>query len=176
MRKVVVIAKPESVALGLEAFMEDELEELGLKIVDCRSSGQLTEDEARQLYDELRQDGRSWYEDAVRAILRGPVVVFLVEGGDDAVTVIKEWRGPTFDADQTDSFRGRMIREYGTGEDESLRAATNYVHSSGGDKEARHEAEHPLPRLSVRRLRSPHRNHKPDAVGVPIRFLGPPIF
>jgi nucleoside diphosphate kinase len=119
--------------------MEHELEELGLKVVDRRLS-RLTEDEARQLYDELRQDGRPWYEDAVRAILRGPVVAFLVEGGDDAVAVIKEWRGPTFEADQTDSFRGRMIRAHGTGEDESLRAATNYVHSSGGDKEARHEA------------------------------------
>lgn len=139
MSKVVVIAKPETVAFGLVGLLKQELMGLGLKIV-ARRQASLTDEEAHQLYDELRQDGRPWYEDAVRAIQRGPIVAFLVEGGDNVVEVVKEWRGPTFDADQTDSFRGRMIQVHGTGEDESLRTATNYVHSSGGGKEARYEA------------------------------------
>lgn len=136
MGKVVVIAKPESVALGLENLMEHELEELGLKIIDRRLS-RLTQDEAERLYDEIRE--KPWFNDAVRAIQRGPVMAFLVEGEDDVAAVVKNWRGPTFDADKTDSIRGRLIRAHGKGIDKSLEAATNYVHSSGGPEEAEHE-------------------------------------
>ena len=137
MGKVAVIAKPESVALGLENLMEHELEELGLKIIDRRPS-RLTQEDAEQLYDEIRE--KPWFNDAVRAIQRGPIMAFLVEGGDDVAQVVKDWRGPTFDVEETDSIRGRLIRAHGKGTDKSLEAATNYVHSSGGEKEARHEA------------------------------------
>lgn len=133
-----VIAKPEVVEVGEVEAMIAELKSLGMAIVASRKV-QLTLDEGKRLYHELLERGKPWYSAAVRSIIRGPVVCLHVRG-ENAIEVVRRWRGPTDvgEAAEADCFRGRMLRKHGFGK-RTARKTWNYAHASGNEREAAEE-------------------------------------
>lgn len=141
--RLVVIAKPEACNWGLGPQIIREIEGLGLTVLDHQPYDFFGKPgQAELLYVELAE--KPYFRKPVLAIQRGPVHIFLVEG-PDAVRVVREWLGPTSipEALETNTFRGRMLREHGVteAEDGFLGRAVNYAHASSDPEAGMREAE-----------------------------------
>ncbi|MGQ9759116.1 MAG: nucleoside-diphosphate kinase [Candidatus Methanomethylicaceae archaeon] len=86
-----VLIKPDAVLRGLVGEVISRLERKGLKIVGMRMI-RISEEEASSLYSVHR--GKPFYDDLIRFIRSGPVVVMAVEG-ESAVSIVRRIIGPT---------------------------------------------------------------------------------
>lgn len=139
--QTLVIAKPEAVRANLIFQIAGELVELGLNIrLQMHYDFFDHPGKAKSFYAELAD--KPYFREPVLAIQRGPVHIFLVEGLN-AIQIVRSWLGPTKikEALETDTFRGRALREHGTPEPEEsyLGRAGNYAHASSSVEGARYE-------------------------------------
>lgn len=96
MSRTLVICKPDAVARGLVGEIVGRLERKGLRLV----AGELrtiSESVASRHYHEHRS--KPFYEELVSFITRGPSLVVVVEGPDDAWRTVRSLMGATNPAD-----------------------------------------------------------------------------
>jgi nucleoside-diphosphate kinase len=92
MNRTLVICKPDAVERGLVGEIVGRLERKGLRLV--AASLRLIEPEtASQHYEE--HHGKPFYRDLVEFITRSPAMVLVVEGPDDAWSIVRTMMGPT---------------------------------------------------------------------------------
>ena len=111
------IIKPDATKRNIVGKILSKLESSGLKII-AQKKIQLTENQAQEFYKVHEE--RPFYNDLVRFMISGPVVVQVLEG-DDAVAKNRDVMGATNPEDAKD---GTIRREFA----ESLEA--NSVHGS----------------------------------------------
>jgi nucleoside-diphosphate kinase len=112
-----VILKPSAVSRGLVGEIISRFERKGLKPLAMQLK-QLTRDEAARLYEVHR--GKPFYEDLLKAITKGPVVLMVLEGRQ-AVEVVRKLIGAT---DPVKAEPGTIRGDYG------LDITDNLVHAS----------------------------------------------
>ena len=111
------IIKPDATKRNIIGKILSKLESSGLKII-AQKKIQLTEQQAKEFYKVHEE--RPFYNDLVRFMISGPVVVQVLEG-DDAVAKNRDVMGATNPEDAKD---GTIRKEFA----ESLEA--NSVHGS----------------------------------------------
>ena len=111
------IIKPDATKRNIIGKILSKLESSGLKII-AQKKIQLTENQAQEFYKVHRE--RPFYDDLVKFMISGPVVVQVLEG-DDAVAKNRDIMGATNPANAKD---GTIRKEFA----ESLEA--NSVHGS----------------------------------------------
>ena len=111
------IIKPDATKRNIVGKILSKLESSGLKII-AQKKIQLTENQAQEFYKVHKE--RPFYNDLVRFMISGPVVVQVLEG-DDAVAKNRDVMGATNPEDAKD---GTIRKEFA----ESLEA--NSVHGS----------------------------------------------
>ena len=111
------IIKPDATKRNIIGKILSKLESSGLKII-AQKKIQLTEQQAKEFYKVHEE--RPFYDDLVKFMISGPVVVQVLEG-DDAVAKNRNVMGATNPADAKD---GTIRKEFA----ESLEA--NSVHGS----------------------------------------------
>ena len=111
------IIKPDATKRNIIGKILSKLESSGLKII-AQKKIQLTEYQAKEFYKVHKE--RPFYDDLVKFMISGPVVVQVLEG-DDAVAKNRNVMGATNPADAKD---GTIRKEFA----ESLEA--NSVHGS----------------------------------------------
>lgn len=126
--ETLVIAKPDAVRRRLVGEILRRIEEKELRITDLRML-RIDTDLAGRHYEEHRE--KPFFEELVRFITSGPVVVAKVEG-EDAVTVVRELMGPT---DPKDAPPGTIRGDYGEVITENL------VHGSDSLESAKRELD-----------------------------------
>ncbi len=120
------IIKPDAVAKGSTGEILKRIETAGLRIIALKRL-QLSEQQARGFYAVHRE--RPFYNDLVKFMISGPVVVGVLEGGQ----AIQRWRdlmGPT---DSTKAPAGSIRGDRGSD------VERNAVHGSDAPKTARIE-------------------------------------
>lgn len=117
MDRTFVILKPSAVSRGLVGEIISRFERKGLKPLALQLK-QLTRDEAARLYEVHR--GKPFYEDLLKAITKGPVVLMVLEGRQ-AVEVVRKLIGAT---DPVKAEPGTIRGDYG------LDITDNLVHAS----------------------------------------------
>ena len=117
------IIKPDATKRNLIGKILSKLESSGLKII-AQKKIQLTEYQAKEFYKV--HEKRPFYNDLVKFMISGPVVVQVLEG-DDAVAKNREVMGATNPEDAKD---GTIRKEFA----ESLEA--NSVHGSDSTENA----------------------------------------
>lgn len=128
------IIKPDGVQKNLVGEVLGRFEKAGLKILDLKKL-HLTKNQAEEFYAIHR--GRPFYEDLVRYMTSGPVVVSVLEG-ENAVVKNREIMGAT---DPKKAAPGTIRRDFA----ESIEA--NIVHGSDGPETARTEIRFFFPTL-----------------------------
>ena len=116
-QRTLSIIKPDATKRNLIGKILSKLESSGLKII-AQKKIQLTEYQAKEFYKVHEE--RPFYNDLVKFMISGPVVVQVLEG-DDAVAKNREVMGATNPEDAKD---GTIRKEFA----ESLEA--NSVHGS----------------------------------------------
>ena len=111
------IIKPDATKRNIIGKILSKLESSGLKII-AQKKIQLTENQAKEFYKVHEE--RPFYDDLVKFMISGPVVVQVLEG-DDAVAKNRDVMGATNPEDAKD---GTIRKEFA----ESLEA--NSVHGS----------------------------------------------
>ena len=111
------IIKPDATKRNIVGKILSKLESSGLKII-AQKKIQLTEQQAKEFYKVHEE--RPFYDDLVKFMISGPVVVQILEG-DDAVAKNRDVMGATNPEDAKD---GTIRKEFA----ESLEA--NSVHGS----------------------------------------------
>ena len=117
------IIKPDATKKNIIGKILSKLESSGLKII-AQKKIQLTEYQAKEFYKVHKE--KPFYDDLVKFMISGPVVVQVLEG-DDAVAKNRNVMGATNPADAKD---GTIRKEFA----ESLEA--NSVHGSDSIKNA----------------------------------------
>jgi len=117
------IIKPDATKRDIIGKILSKLESSGLKII-AQKKIQLTEQQAKEFYKVHEE--RPFYDDLVKFMISGPVVVQVLEG-DDAVAKNRDVMGATNPEDAKD---GTIRKEFA----ESLEA--NSVHGSDSIKNA----------------------------------------
>ena len=120
------IIKPDATKRNLIGSIVSKLEKSGLKII-AQKKIQLTELQAKQFYKVHEE--RPFYNDLVKFMISGPVVVQVLEG-ENAVAKNREVMGAT---NPDDAEEGTIRKEFA----ESLEA--NSVHGSDSIESASHE-------------------------------------
>ena len=120
------IIKPDATKKNLIGSIVSKLEKSGLKII-AQKKIQLTELQAKQFYKVHEE--RPFYNDLVKFMISGPVVVQVLEG-ENAVAKNREVMGAT---NPDDAEEGTIRKEFA----ESLEA--NSVHGSDSIESASHE-------------------------------------
>jgi len=120
------IIKPDATKRNLIGSIVSKLEISGLKII-AQKKIQLTELQAKQFYKVHEE--RPFYNDLVKFMISGPVVVQVLEG-ENAVAKNREVMGAT---NPDDAEEGTIRKEFA----ESLEA--NSVHGSDSIENASHE-------------------------------------
>lgn len=122
-----MICKPDAVERGLVGTIVDRIERRGLHLVaaDLRT---MTAEVAAVHYAEHR--GKPFFDDLVAFVTRSPVVVMVVEGPADTVTIVRSLMGATNPVEAAPgTIRGDFATE--TGE--------NLVHGSDSPESAARE-------------------------------------
>ena len=120
------IVKPDAVAKNAIGGVIEMIEKAGLKIVGLRLV-RLAEPQARAFYAVHKE--RPFYNDLVRFMTSGPVVVMAIEG-ENAIARYREVMGPT---DSQKAPAGTIRQKYGTN------IERNAVHGSDSPDTARGE-------------------------------------
>ncbi len=120
------IIKPDATKRNLIGSIVSKLEKSGLKII-AQKKIQLTELQAKQFYKVHEE--RPFYNDLVKFMISGPVVIQVLEG-ENAVAKNREVMGAT---NPDDAEEGTIRKEFA----ESLEA--NSVHGSDSIESASHE-------------------------------------
>ncbi len=120
------IIKPDAVAKGASGEILKRIEAEGLRIIAMKRL-QLSEQEARGFYAVHRE--RPFYEDLVKFMISGPVVVSLLEGE----RAIERWRALMGPTDSTVAPRGTIRGDLGSD------LERNAVHGSDAPETARVE-------------------------------------
>ena len=120
------IIKPDATQRNLIGSIVSKLESSGLKII-AQKKMQLTELQAKQFYKVHEE--RPFYNDLVKFMISGPVVVQVLEG-ENAVAKNREVMGAT---NPDEAEEGTIRKEFA----ESLEA--NSVHGSDSIENASHE-------------------------------------
>ena len=122
-----MICKPDAVERGLVGTIVDRIERRGLHLVaaDLRT---MTAEVAAVHYAEHR--GKPFFDDLVAFVTRSPLVVMVVEGPADTVTIVRSLMGATNPVEAAPgTIRGDFATE--TGE--------NLVHGSDSPESAARE-------------------------------------
>ncbi len=120
------IVKPDAVAKGVIGGCLTKLEEAGLRIIATKMI-RLNEAQAREFYAVHKE--RPFYDDLVRFMTSGPVVVSVLEG-DNAIAKNREVMGAT---DPAKAGEGTIRKLYGSN------IENNAVHGSDAPETARQE-------------------------------------
>lgn len=126
MERTLAILKPDAVARNLIGEINRRIEEAGFKVVAMRMM-HLSERQAREFYAVHRD--KPFYEDLVRYMTSGPVVVEVLER-EDAVSKWRELMGAT---DPKKAAPGTIRADFGTSIEE------NVVHGSDSLENAQKE-------------------------------------
>jgi nucleoside-diphosphate kinase len=127
MSRTLVLCKPDAVERGLVGEIVGRLEGRGLRIVamDLR---RIDADFAGRHYEE--HQGKPFFGELVAFITRSPLVVMVVEGGDDTWQVVRKTMGATNPRDaEPGTIRGDL----------ALETTENLVHGSDGPESAARE-------------------------------------
>jgi nucleoside-diphosphate kinase len=125
--RTLVLCKPDAVERGLVGEIVARLERRGLRIVamDLRT---LDAEFAGEHYAEHR--GKSFFDDLVAFITRGPLVAMVVEGPDDTWQIVRTTMGATRPAEAAPgTIRGDL----------AIETTENLVHGSDGPESAARE-------------------------------------
>ena len=120
------IVKPDAVAKGATGEILNRMEAAGLQIVALKKL-RLSEEQARGFYAVHKQ--RPFYQDLVKFMTSGPVVVSVLEG-PGAIALNRDLMGPT---DSTQAAPGTIRGDFGTD------IERNAVHGSDAPETARVE-------------------------------------
>jgi nucleoside-diphosphate kinase len=120
------IVKPDAVAKGATGEILNRMEAAGLQIVALKKL-RLSEEQARGFYAVHKQ--RPFYQDLVKFMTSGPVVVIVLEG-PGAIALNRDLMGPT---DSTQAAPGTIRGDFGTD------IERNAVHGSDAPETARVE-------------------------------------
>lgn len=123
------IIKPDATRRNLTGAINAKIEEAGLRIIGQRRI-QMTREQAQAFYAVHAE--RPFYNDLVKFMTSGPVVVQVLEG-ENAVTSYREIMGATNPADAADGTIRKLFAE-------SIEA--NSVHGSDSDENAAIEIGH----------------------------------
>jgi len=126
LERTLSIVKPDAVAAGATGDILSRFEKAGLTIVALKKM-RLTEAQARGFYA-VHKD-RPFYNDLVKFMTEGPIVVSVLEG-ENAIAKNRELMGPT---DSTQAEPGTVRGDYGTD------IERNAVHGSDAPETARVE-------------------------------------
>lgn len=121
-----VMIKPDAVLRGLIGEVISRLEHKGLKIVGMRMI-KMSDEEASALYS-VHKD-KPFYNDLIRFIRSGPVVVMAVEG-ESAVSILRRIIGPT---DSKEAPPGTLRGDF------SCSKGMNIIHASDSLENAQKE-------------------------------------
>ncbi len=124
--RTLIIVKPDAVQRGLVAEVLGRLERRGLKLVALKMIW-MSQAQAEALYRVHR--GKPFFEDLVRFITSGPVVVGVVEG-PNAIAVTRQTMGAT---DPVKAEAGSIRGDFG------LSIGQNLIHGSDGAETASYE-------------------------------------
>ncbi|MEM0441186.1 MAG: nucleoside-diphosphate kinase [Candidatus Caldarchaeum sp.] len=117
MERTFVILKPKAVQRGLVGEIIARFERKGLRLVEMQMK-QMTREEAARLYEVHR--GKPFYDDLIKVMTSGPVVLIVLEGRQ-AVEVVRKLIGAT---DPVKAEPGTIRGDYG------LEITDNLVHAS----------------------------------------------
>jgi nucleoside-diphosphate kinase len=126
LERTLSIIKPDAVARDIIGEIESRFENGGLEIVAMRMV-QLTKEKAEGFYAEHR--GKPFFEDLVRYMTSGPVIVQVLEG-EDAIAVNRTLMGAT---DPREAEPGTIRADFAQSID------ANAVHGSDSPKSAERE-------------------------------------
>jgi nucleoside-diphosphate kinase len=132
MERTLVILKPDAVQRGLIGPIITRLEQRGLRFAAMKLM-QISPDLAARHYGIHK--GKPFYEDLVKFIISGPVVVAVIEG-KDAISIVRRTMGATSPAS---SEPGTIRADFG------LEIGRNLVHGSDGPDTAAEE----IPRFFI---------------------------
>jgi nucleoside-diphosphate kinase len=134
--RTLVICKPDAVERGLVGEIVGRIEGRGLRLVAAELRT-LEGDDARRHYAE--HEGKPIFEELVAFIIRGPVLVMVVEGPEDTYRMIRQMMGATNPADaEPGSIRGDLATV----------TAENLVHGSDSPASAAREIKLFFPDLA----------------------------
>jgi nucleoside-diphosphate kinase len=137
MNRTLVICKPDSVERGLVGEIISRFERKGLGIVAARLETLDSETLARH-YEE--HQGKTFYDELVSFMGRGPSVVVVLEGPEDTFAIVRTMMGVTNPADAAP---GTIRGDLGTLFTENL------VHGSDSGESAAREIEIFFPGLGA---------------------------
>ena len=126
LQRTFAIIKPDAVSRGLQGEILARINKAGFQIVAIKSM-RLTKEEAGGFYAVHRE--RSFYDDLVRYMSSGPVVVFVLEA-DKAVGRLRELMGAT---DPKKAAEGTIRKRFATSIEK------NVIHGSDSVENARIE-------------------------------------
>lgn len=126
MDRTFVMIKPDAVARGLVGEIISRFEHKGLKVTELKSMT-LSREQAEENYAEHR--GKPFYGDLVEYVMRGPVVVMILEG-EQAVPVARTLIGATHPAEAAP---GTIRGDFG------IVISENIVHGSDSPQSAERE-------------------------------------
>ena len=126
MERTFVMIKPDAVSRGLAGEIISRFEKKGLAIRELRMT-QLGRAQAEENYAE--HEGKPFYEDLVTYVMRGPVVMMILEG-ENAVGVARTLIGAT---NPVEAAPGTIRGDFG------LVISENIVHGSDSTKSAERE-------------------------------------
>lgn len=126
MEKTLIIIKPDGVERGLIGEIISRYEKKGLEIIRCKMIKADKEILDRH-YDEHK--GKSFYEDLIKYMTRGRILVMVVEG-ENAIATVRKLHGKT----------NPMEAELGTIRGDFANSITeNIVHASDSKESAQRE-------------------------------------
>lgn len=125
-QRTLSIIKPDATRRNLTGAINNTIETAGLKII-AQKRMHLTEDQAKKFYEVHKE--RPFYNDLVKFMISGPVVVQVLES-DNAVTKYRDVMGATNPANAAD---GTIRKQFA----ESIEA--NSVHGSDSAENAAKE-------------------------------------
>jgi nucleoside-diphosphate kinase len=116
-QKTLIILKPDCIQRMLAGETISRFEKRGLKIVGLKIT-KITKDKAEYHYAEHK--GKSFYDDLVKFITSGPVIIMVLEG-NEAVSIARKIAGET----KLDDLKPGTIRG-----DYVMQTGRNIVHTS----------------------------------------------
>lgn len=137
--RTLVVLKPDAVVRGLAGRIIQRFEDASLKIIGVKMR-ELDADFARKHYFDLEErHGSEVYNATVAFMQRGPVIAFVIEGGE-AVATVRKIVGSTYPNEaQPGSIRGDFAHRSKAVATATGKAVANLVHASGNREEAEYE-------------------------------------
>jgi len=137
------IIKPDAVAAGKTDEIIKEVQAQGIEVV-AQETRELTDDEARSLYEELSDE--SYYDELIKFVISGPShVLVLTKGntGETVVTDVRELLGPKNVEEAKEEAPDSMRAKYGESN------FINALHASSTEEHAAREMAFFFPNLAV---------------------------